>query len=81
MLGIEPWTTPRGGFYLRCRLPDGIDAARVAQAALRDDLVLAPGNVFSASQSAAGFMRFNVAQVIVPCVLDLLAKALAPQAE
>lgn len=62
-LGVEPWTLPRGGFYLWCRLPDGRDAAEVAQTALRDRLVLAPGNVFSVTQSAADFMRFNVAQM------------------
>ena len=44
---------PRGGFYLWCRLPDGRDAADVARAALRENVVLAPGNVFSVSQSAS----------------------------
>lgn len=62
-LGIRPWILPRGGFYLWCRLPDGRDAAEVAKAALRERVVLAPGNVFSVTQSAADFMRFNVAQM------------------
>src|SRR5690606_23237665 len=44
---ILPWLMPRGGFYLWCSLPDGLDAAAVARAALREDVVLAPGNVFS----------------------------------
>jgi len=61
-LGIRPWTMPRGGFYLWCRLPDGRDAAAVAQAALREDVVLAPGNAFSVTQSATDLMRLNVAQ-------------------
>ena len=39
------------------------DAAEVAQAALRERVVLAPGNVFSLTQSAADLMRFNVAQM------------------
>ncbi|TAJ84102.1 PLP-dependent aminotransferase family protein [Reyranella sp.] len=64
-LGIRPWTLPRGGFYLWCRLPDGRDAAEVAKAALREQVVLAPGNVFSVSQSATDLMRFNVAQTNV----------------
>src|SRR5262249_52272769 len=59
--GIRPWTLPRGGFNLWCRLPDGRDAAEVAKAALREGVVLAPGNVFSVSQSATDLMRFNVA--------------------
>lgn len=75
-LGITPWMTPRGGFMLWCRLPEGMDAGRLAQAALAEDLVLAPGNVFSPSQSARGFMRFNVAQMTSPRVLDMLARTL-----
>jgi DNA-binding transcriptional MocR family regulator len=80
-LGIQPWIMPRGGFYLWCRLPNGLDAAQVARVALRENLVLAPGNVFSLSQSASGFMRFNVAQMIDPRVFDALAQALAEQAK
>jgi DNA-binding transcriptional MocR family regulator len=75
-LGIHPWILPRGGFYLWCGLPSGVDAARLARSALREGLVLAPGNVFSPSQSSSGFMRFNVAQMAAPRVLDLLSKTL-----
>lgn len=74
-LGVRPWTLPRGGFYLWCRLPDGRDAAEVAQAALREKVVLAPGNVFSVSQSAGDLMRFNVAQM-PPEVFRVLRAAL-----
>ncbi len=62
-LGIRPWLMPRGGFYLWCRLPEGRDAAALARAALKENVILAPGNVFSVSQSAAHDMRFNVAHV------------------
>ena len=75
-LGIEPVLLPRGGFNLWCRLPEGLDSAPVAQAALSDGVVLAPGNVFSVSQSAAGFMRFNVAHMIEPRVYTVLEKAM-----
>ncbi|MEZ0214365.1 MAG: PLP-dependent aminotransferase family protein [Xanthobacteraceae bacterium] len=76
-LGIRPWLMPRGGFYLWCRLPDGLDAADLARAALDENLVLAPGNVFSLSQSASEFMRFNVAQMVDPRVFAVLAQVLA----
>ena len=76
-LGIRPWLMPRGGFYLWCRLPEGHNAADVARAALAEGVVLAPGDVFSVSRSAAGFMRFNVAQMDDPRVFTVLAKALA----
>lgn len=62
-LGIHPLLRPRGGFYLWCALPEGVDAAELAQAALARGIVLAPGNVFSLSQNAANLMRFNVAQM------------------
>ncbi|WP_461357346.1 aminotransferase-like domain-containing protein [Bradyrhizobium sp. USDA 4454] len=75
-IGIEPWLMPRGGFQLWCRLPEGCDSADVARAALADNIVLAPGNVFSATQSASGFMRFNVAQCRDPKLMPALERAI-----
>jgi DNA-binding transcriptional MocR family regulator len=74
-LGIVPWLEPAAGMFLWCRLPDGIDAAAVARAALAENIVLAPGNVFSLSQSATSFMRFNVSQTLDERVFDVLRKA------
>lgn len=73
---LEPWLMPRGGFYLWCRLPEGLDSARIAQAALRDGIILAPGNAFSPAQQAAGFLRFNVAHMQEPGVYEALEKAM-----
>ncbi len=73
-LGIEPWLMPRGGFHLWCRLPDGRTAIELAQAALADNIVLAPGDVFSATQSAAMMMRFNVAHCDDPRVMAVLER-------
>ena len=75
-LGIRPWLMPRGGFYLWCRLPDGQDSAALARAALAENVVLAPGNVFSVSQTASAYMRFNVAQSGPARIWDVLARAL-----
>ncbi|AWL92924.1 DNA-binding transcriptional MocR family regulator [Bradyrhizobium ottawaense] len=79
-LGLEPWLMPRGGFFLWCRLTGGQDAAQVARAALEDDVVLAPGNVFSVSQTSHHFMRFNVAQMNDPRMWDVLRRALKKHA-
>ncbi len=76
-LGIEPWLMPRGGFYLWCRLPEGGDATAIARAALAEGVVLAPGNVFSISQTATAFLRFNVAQSADPRVWEVLRRAMA----
>ena len=75
-MGVRPWTQPRGGFTLWCRLPDGRDATGLAKAALRDGIVLAPGNVFSPSLAAPDLMRFNVTQM-PPTVLDWLRRTLS----
>lgn len=61
----------RGGLYLWCRLPEGFDAGAFARAALRENIVLAPGNSFSPARSAAGLMRFNVSQMSAPIWADL----------
>ena len=76
-LGIEPWLMPRGGFYLWCSLPDGVDSADLAKAALAGNMVLAPGNVFSVTQGMSRFMRFNVSQMLGPQVFETLEQALA----
>ena len=62
-IGIRPVIVPRGGFYLWCRLPDGLDAADLANTALEENVLLAPGNVFSVDRTASDMMRFNVAQM------------------
>ncbi len=75
-LGMTPWITPTAGMFVWCRLPEGRDAAELARAALRDGVVLAPGNAFSQSRTARGFLRFNVAQSSDPRVFEVLAQAL-----
>jgi len=75
-LGLVPWVTPRGGFYLWCRLPDGLDSAVIARRCLEAKVVLAPGNVFSVSQSASSFFRFNVAQLSDERIFAVLETAM-----
>ena len=67
---------PRGGMFLWCRLPDGLDPAHVARHAIADEIILAPGNVFSPSQTMTGFLRFNVAQCTDDRLFRLLDKAM-----
>lgn len=75
-LGVRPWVMPRGGFYLWGRLPDGRDASEIARTALDQDVILAPGDVFSVARTASDFMRFNVAQMQDPRVFEVLRGAL-----
>jgi DNA-binding transcriptional MocR family regulator len=75
-IGIEPWLMPEAGMFLWCRLPDDVDAADVARTALAENVVLAPGNVFSVSQSARHFMRFNVSQTLDERIFEVLRRSL-----
>jgi DNA-binding transcriptional MocR family regulator len=75
-VGLVPWLEPEAGMFLWCRLPDGLDAAEIAREALAADIVLAPGNAFSLSQSARGFLRFNVAQSLDDRLFDVLRAAI-----
>ena len=77
-LGLELWLTPRGGLYLWCRLPYGLKAADVARAALEEDILLAPGNVFSVSETASEFLRFNVAQSRHPRIWQVMRRVVGP---
>jgi DNA-binding transcriptional MocR family regulator len=76
-LGFTPWLEPKGGMFLWMRLPHGLDSADVARRALAQNVVLAPGNVFSPTQSAGNYMRFNVAQSRSQRLFTVLERALS----
>jgi len=48
---------------LWCRLPEGVDATAVARRGLEQNIVFAPGNVFSLNQAASHYLRFNAAMM------------------
>lgn len=75
-LGLAPWTIPRAGQFLWARLPEGLEAGAIARFALERNVVMAPGNVFSVSQSANAYMRFNVARCAEPRMFDVLQDAM-----
>jgi DNA-binding transcriptional MocR family regulator len=75
-VGLDIWTRPRAGLFVWAQLPGSLDAAEIARHALTDNVVFAPGNVFSTSQSAAGFLRFNVSQCNRPKVYEALQRAM-----
>ena len=74
--GLAPMLEPRSGPYLWAELPGGLDAAAVARFALEEDVLLAPGDVFSASRSSTGFLRFNAAACAEPRIFEVLARAI-----
>ncbi len=76
-IGVEPWIEPQAGLFLWCRLPDGIEAVTVARQGLAQGIVFAPGNVFSLSQSATQFLRFNVTMMADDRILRCLEQVIA----
>jgi DNA-binding transcriptional MocR family regulator len=75
-LGFTLWKRPEAGMFVWARLPDELDSAEVAMRALGHGMMLAPGNAFSATQTASQYLRFNAAQCTDKHVFDVLAKVL-----
>ncbi|MDE1992729.1 MAG: PLP-dependent aminotransferase family protein [Rhizobiaceae bacterium] len=75
-IDITPWLKPQAGMFLWCRLPEGVDAADVARACLAEGVILAPGNAFSVTDEASGFLRFNVAQSADERIFEVIQSAM-----
>jgi DNA-binding transcriptional MocR family regulator len=75
-LGFTLWKRPEAGMFVWAQLPDELDSAEVAMRALGHGMMLAPGNAFSATQTANQYLRFNVAQCTDKRVFDVLVKAM-----
>jgi DNA-binding transcriptional MocR family regulator len=76
-VGLQPLIEGEAGLFLWAELPDGVDAVEVSRFAAGEGIVLAPGNVFSPSQTAGCFLRFNVAHSGHRRIYEVLAAALA----
>jgi DNA-binding transcriptional MocR family regulator len=66
---------PQGGLFVWARLPEGLDAAALAQRAVEEGIMLAPGNVFSPHLKPSPWLRFNVASCNDPRVYRFLERA------
>jgi len=75
-LGLSPWIEPAAGIFLWMRLPDGLDGGEIAQQALAEGVVLAPGEAFSASRGWRDYLRFNAAQASEARIYDVLERAI-----
>ncbi|HVJ34164.1 MAG TPA: PLP-dependent aminotransferase family protein [Terriglobia bacterium] len=75
--GLTPWLQPSEGMFLWMRLPEGLDSADIARAALTQGVMLAPGDAFSTSRSCGNFLRFNVAQSQSQRVTEVLRPLLS----
>ncbi|MBV8970207.1 MAG: PLP-dependent aminotransferase family protein [Verrucomicrobia bacterium] len=60
--GLKLWTESRAGMFFWTELPANLEAVEVARYAMKQGVLLAPGNVFSAGLRWRSFLRFNIAQ-------------------
>ncbi|MCC2958209.1 PLP-dependent aminotransferase family protein [Massilia sp. IC2-477] len=74
-LGLRPDPAPGSGMFVW--VDAGRDTNAIAARAMRDELLLAPGSLFSPQQLASTHMRLNVAALQDAGTIRLLARALA----
>lgn len=59
-------TVPRGGLSLWVELPDGLSATTLFHAALAENMVIAPGAIFSSSNRFESQLRVNCGWPFTP---------------
>ncbi|MEI2415234.1 PLP-dependent aminotransferase family protein [Orrella sp. JC864] len=76
-LGMQVLAQPQAGLFLWARAPGpaGQGANRLAEAALRDGIWLAPGSYFDAQERDVDWLRFNVAYTEAPALWRFLEGA------
>jgi DNA-binding transcriptional MocR family regulator len=55
-------TRPRGGFVLWIQLPESIDSLQLYNQALKANIAITPGTLFSPADQYRNFIRLNAAQ-------------------
>lgn len=50
---------PQGGYFFWLQLPEHIDSLQFFQQAIKQNISLAPGHMFSSQQQYANFIRLN----------------------
>ncbi len=53
------WNRPKGGYYLWCRLPDGVSASKLVVKAADYKVSFVPGSPFFASEQGDDYIRLN----------------------
>lgn len=74
-VGLEPDPEPNGGPFVWARVPGLTDTTDLARLAARNNILLAPGNLFRPQNQASGFLRFNVGFSADPRLERFLAEA------
>jgi DNA-binding transcriptional MocR family regulator len=75
--GLTIYTEPAGGMFVWASLGEGKQAAEMASLAARQNVMLAPGNLFRPYQEPSSWLRFNVAHCEQDKIFALLKTVLA----
>lgn len=76
-IGLESFCAAESGMFLWARLPGVADSLPLAEMAMKDGMMLAPGTVFRPNLQSSPWMRFNVAICDDPAVLRRIEKIVA----
>ncbi len=76
-LGYTLWAQPVGGMFAYARVPGVDDAAPLAQQALQEGMMQAPGVLFSPGAGVVPWLRFNMTHLEDPRVWHWLERAAA----
>ncbi|MDD5114458.1 MAG: PLP-dependent aminotransferase family protein [Methylobacter sp.] len=72
--GLQLHAEPVGGMFIWARLPEEKNAAEIATLATRENIMLAPGNLFRPYQEPSPWLRFNVAHCDDDRIFDFLIR-------
>jgi len=75
--GLQLHAEPVGGMFIWAQLPEGQNAAEIATLATRENIMLAPGNLFRPYQEPSPWLRFNVAHCDDDRIFDFLVRQIA----
>lgn len=64
--GLSIYAEPKGGMFVWAAIPGLADSAVLASRAVREDIMLAPGNIFRPQMQPSPWLRFNVAYALDP---------------
>lgn len=53
------WNRPRGGYYIWCRLPEGVSATKLIGRAAERKVVFVPGTAFFVAEQGDNYIRLN----------------------
>ena len=75
-IGLTVFHRPAGGMFVWARGPEQLDSNALAYRSIEQGVILAPGSLFSPSQTPNAWMRFSVAASNHPRVLKFLESAM-----